>query len=139
MKLLSTHGLLIFFLVIIGCENKDKIQEEQLQKEVLEVHDELMPRMQDIEQLKRELEERKETLDSLADEQVALFNELINQLSESGESMMDWMRNYSQEYKEMKHDEIMDYLDDQKEKVEEAKEKINRAIDAAESELKEYD
>ena len=127
--------LLALGLVLFSCSDKDKDQEKALEKEVLDIHDEVMPKMRDIENLKKELTERQESLDSLADEQARLLEELTTQLNESGESMMDWMRNYSREFKEMKHEEIMKYLEDQKEKVQEVKERVNNAIDAVHREL----
>jgi len=132
-------SLLTLFL-LIGCsENLQKKQEEELEKEVLEIHDEVMPQMGEVARLRDELEKRKESLDSLASKQAQIIDELIAQLSEANQGMMDWMRNYSADFANMKHDEVMDYLEEQRKSVEDVHSEIGKAIEDAKHQLEKPD
>ena len=132
-------SLLAIFLLVSCTENRQKKEEEELEKEVLSIHDEVMPQMGEVARLRDELEKRKENLDSLATEQAAIIDELITQLSEANESMMDWMRDYSADFSNMRHDEIMDYLDEQRMRVEDVQSKIKKAIKDAKEQLEKPD
>jgi len=124
---------LVLFMVSCG---PGPSKTDELEKEVLGIHDEMMPRLGDVARLKDELDKRRENLDSLAVEQAKIIDALLVELTEASESMIAWMRNYSGDFAEMKEKEITEYLEGQQKQIREVREKINRAIESAEREIK---
>lgn len=82
-----------------GCQPKQEVKEEtplEIYIEAIEIHDEVMPKMEEIHRLKKQLQNR---IDSLQQADSVLHQEQIGQLQagrlaleEAGEAMMHWMR-----------------------------------------------
>ena len=72
---------------------KKKAEYEELFHQVLNVHDEVMPRIGDIPQLKSEL---KKIADTSSNSKI--YREAEDQLVESDSLMMDWMHRFSDEF-----------------------------------------
>ncbi len=104
----------LLFLFLFSCTSKEK-QIESLKSEVIDIHDEVMPRMNEVMQLKKELVERGNSIDSSQIETLAEIQSHILYLEEADEEMMNWMRNYDPEMKDMTEEEKIAYL--KKEKV----------------------
>jgi len=114
-------------------------EENTLASEVMEVHDEVMPKMAEVNRLSRELgnyyEANKETISAELDGQIELVQ---RELEKADDGMMGWMANYQQPgtlREEKTHEEIMAYLKEQKELINEVAEQINSSIEKA-TELK---
>ena len=137
----------LFLAVIIGfaaiaCESGPTEEEQQnsLKDEVMEIHDEVMPKMGEMNTLKNELLADAESLatDTTIVENIEISNELkliAAELEEANKSMMDWMRNYKPTFDEQTHEEIMQYLEDQKVKAGEVKTKILTTIEKAKAKI----
>ena len=87
-------------LVFIACKNKDyesKQLEDQevstLYDEVMDIHDNVMPKMQDISKLRREL--RKQIVEA---KDSSIIMKDILYLNKADDAMMDWMARFSEEY-----------------------------------------
>jgi len=83
-------------LCAISCAedtSKKKAEYEELFHQVLNVHDEVMPRIGDIPQLKSEL---KKIADTSSNSKI--YREAEDQLVESDSLMMDWMHRFSDEF-----------------------------------------
>jgi len=117
----------VFFL-FAGCERKTSSL-DALYKEVMVVHDEVMPWMSDIMRYKKQIREK---VDSTADGEATELKALMNQLDAADKAMMDWMRNFSRnDYKVMSEEEASAYLQDQKQKIEEVRKTMREALDKA--------
>jgi len=119
--------LLIPFL-IISCESKDK-EIEKLKSETIAIHDEVMPKMDNIMKLKKSL---RSMTDSVSTEKNQTIQELIISLEESDKAMMNWMRNYDPQMKDMSDDEKIEYLKNQKSSIQEVSELMKSSISEAE-------
>lgn len=140
-------GLALFFLLsyfFISCSvNEEKEREQAMKKEIMDIHDNLMPKMDDIMKLKSELKERKETLandTSIIDstihaKTIQQTDSLIHALDNADESMMDWMRNYDALTEDMSHEENMEYLLEEKAKIEEVRLEMLSSIKEAQNVL----
>ena len=91
-----------------------------LQKEVIAVHDEVMPKMGEISQLEKTLRQEREKLAQLEvpdSTQMELLLAEITRLKQANERMMDWMRNYEAPSPEQDQAEALSYLNEQMEKI----------------------
>ena len=129
MKRLIALFMLVLPMVLSSRESP-KAKEEKLAKEVLQLHDEVMPKMQDMMRLKKELKKNIKDLDSISKE-VEDVNKMIGNLDQADKDMMDWMHNYNGAQDLYTHEEIMQYLQAEKAKMEKIKEDTDNAINAA--------
>jgi len=123
-KFITLLGLAVVFL---SCgKDTDKVLE--LESEVMTIHDEVMPRMDDIMTLKAALSKKIMKMDSLQNEGISgntLATERIaaadfnQKLNESDKLMMDWMHNYrGDSAKKLKPQQAILYFETEKKKIE---------------------
>jgi alanyl-tRNA synthetase len=121
-----------------ACEKKaDKVQE--LETEVLAIHDEVMPQMDDIMSLKSQLSKKIQSLDSLQNEGVSSNTtaeerikavDLNQRLNDSDKLMMDWMHAYrGDSAKKLDPKAAVLYFEQQKEKILLVKQQTVKAIE----------
>jgi hypothetical protein len=107
-------------------------EQDQLWDEVMAEHDEVMPKMSEIKRLERELTAmigEESSLDAEAQEKVG---QVVQQLSAAGEGMMSWMsqiRQLEPMREEMDHEQIIEYLKGEKEKITKVKEDMLNSIE----------
>jgi hypothetical protein len=128
-------NIIIFALlpILFACDSSKK-EQETLNAEVLAVHDEVMPKIGELEKVARKLNNLADSL-SVDSTQATLIRMLQIQSAEvknANESMMVWMRQYDSEYasKVESHKEVMKYFNDQLVKVTKVKEDMNGALEA---------
>ena len=132
--------MLAIFFITSGCSStgdqdctSDECLKKQAYDDVIAVHDEVMPKMSYISELKGQIEERlNTTADSLV---IASWQELMVNLDVADEAMWVWMRQFNSDLEEVAIDEAMAYLKEEQEKIDEVARKINEAITAAEENL----
>ncbi|MFT4831157.1 MAG: hypothetical protein ACI815_000800 [Psychroserpens sp.] len=125
----------IFSLVFLACKEEKKVPNKNTQmKEVMAVHDELMPKMGKIGRLVGELNKLEDST-----EEGQLYTEAKLELQEANKAMMDWMKELGDrfDYEEiLKGKELteqkQEWLNEEEEKVKVLKEKINGSIERAE-------
>lgn len=121
-----------------SCDKKaDKVQE--LETEVLAIHDEVMPQMDDIMSLKSQLSKKIQSMDSLQNEGVSSNTtaearikavDLNQRLNESDKLMMDWMHAYrGDSAKKLNPEAAVLYFEQQKEKILLVKQQTVKAIE----------
>lgn len=135
MKAQHLSTILALLLLVVACGNNTealKEQENNLANEVMDIHDEVMPKMAEINRLSRTLQDyyeaNKETISDELDGQIELMQ---RELEKADDGMMGWMANYQQPtaLRETKtHEEIMTYLQEQKKEVSEVAEQINSSL-----------
>jgi len=128
---LKVSGILIFSL-LLSCESKKK-EVEKLQAETIEIHDEVMPKMDDIMRLKKSL---KSEQDSVSSEKHEKIQALIVSLEKADEAMMNWMRNYDPKMENMSEAEKLEYLKNQKAAISKVSQQMKSSISGAEEFLK---
>ncbi|HNP19163.1 MAG TPA: hypothetical protein PKL31_12060 [Fulvivirga sp.] len=98
-------------------EIPDDVQVEQtLYDEVIGVHDEIMPKLEDMMNLKGDLQEKADLLsqDEKQSEKVAEMEVAIKNLEGADEAMMNWMRNFKPQRDNVSHDAVVEYYTKQK-------------------------
>jgi hypothetical protein len=129
-------GILI---ILSGCGQKSNDKEHRedesgnkaLYDEVMNVHDEVMPKMNDIYKLKEELKKRLANSPDISEEKRQHIQNTILRLDSANESMMVWMRNFNPIPDSLGEEKAREYLEQEKEKVGKVKKDVLKAIDDA--------
>jgi hypothetical protein len=99
-----------FVLSFAACDNSDKEAESKLNQEIMKVHDEVMPKMSELNRMKRQIGAFK---DAVPDDNAEMKDSLINailMLAKTEDNMNDWMGSYKYPNPDIKHEEMMKYL-----------------------------
>jgi hypothetical protein len=131
--------LSLFWLLSCGPDKKAE-DREALYKSMMEVHDEVMPEMGTISSLQKQIKEKLEGLDENDENYMAEKNELESlhqELKNAHDGMMMWMRQLKRgnDLEQMPHDEAIDYLKDEYEKISQVKDGMLQSIENAKNYL----
>lgn len=114
-------------LVVQACNQNNK-EQDQLFKEVMAIHDEVMPKMGTLRKLSKQIELQ---LDSLEVGNTQIDNKMkrkmesaVKKLDDANESMMEWMRQFEQLEEGTPHEEALKYLKDQKQLMEKVRDNM---------------
>ena len=136
----------VFALYSCGENNSVKTESEddptlevrKLEKEVIDVHDEVMPKLAELNNTRKKLIDKLYSPDSVGNSLV--INETIDRLEEADSLMWDWMHNYSRPDYSTNLDSIRNYLDAELVKVRVMRDKFwssfndgNKLLDELES------
>ncbi|MEZ4969366.1 MAG: hypothetical protein R2814_06865 [Flavobacteriaceae bacterium] len=130
--------LILSVIIAVAHSCKDQNKENSQMKDVMAIHDEVMPKMGTIGQLVSELDQ-KITNDTSSNDYVTAKEDL----KAAHKAMMDWMKNFGDRFD---GDEILKgkalteekqkWLDEEETKVKALKEQINSSIEQAQDLLK---
>ncbi len=113
-----------------------KAVQDKLYDEVMFIHDEVMPKMTNITGLTKELKGKKSKLVNskceFENEDEAKINKVLDRLSVAEEEMWDWMHEFKRP-EEGSHEEIMQYLEGEKIKIDNVRQNMLASIRAAET------
>lgn len=143
---MNVKTLAVLSLVALVSCNQEKDQVQEAEKEVLTIHDEVMPKMDDVMKLKQGLTARIARLDSMQEDGVSSTTlaeerlkatDLSRQLVLADSLMMEWMYQYrGDSAKALPSDQALQYFSKEKEKITVVKEKTLKSIQEAEGFLK---
>ena len=102
--------------------------EDSLFSVVMGIHDEIMPKIQDIFNIKTALEDKLSNSE-VNNDSLAL---IIDELKQAEAGMMNWMRSFKPD-KTVGHDSLMQYYRSEKEKIEKVKEEMESSLEKAKS------
>jgi len=132
MRTLTLLTLITIFFTSCGPDQK-AIQKAKFD-EVMAIHDEVMPKMGTIRKLAKSFQVKADSLisvDSLSSDVQEYANVAI-ELQGASESMMVWMRAFSEPEEGTAHEEVLKFYDEELSKVMEVREKMLSAIEKAE-------
>lgn len=117
---------ILIFATVTAC-NKSEDKQKVMIDEVMAIHDEVMPKMDDIMTLKSSLDSAiKVSPDSVK------AKELYSALDSADNQMMDWMQAYNpDQVKGKSEEEVTKYYADEKAKISSVKELTNKSIEEA--------
>lgn len=129
-------GVLSLLLMTFGisCGPSQKEKEEALRSEVMAIHDEVMPRTEELFRFRKRLQGMVDSLlvHDMTDTLLRFkAQQLIMRLREADDSMRHWMHNYNGGAGLYEHTEVMQYLQAEKEKILGVQKAITEAIDSA--------
>jgi hypothetical protein len=105
---------------------------QALGEEVMKVHDEVMPRMNDIYKLKEGLK-KKLSETGVPDDKKKEIEQTITQLDSASDGMMVWMRAFNPQPDSLDEEKTREYLENEMNKVKKVQENIQQAIAKAEA------
>ncbi|MCS6981576.1 MAG: hypothetical protein NZM65_05195 [Flavobacteriales bacterium] len=126
----------MIFFIPWACGPSKREKEEQLRREVMSIHDEVMPRTEDLYRLRKKIQAVLDSLDTLPLTDTLLRHkarQLILMLRSADDSMMHWMHNYNGGAGLYDHMELMKYLNEEKQKILGVRQAIQEAIDSAQA------
>ncbi len=138
--------LLAFLVTFSGCQKSgedhdhaDDIHESEnspnqaLYDEVMNIHDEVMPKMNDLHKAKTSLQTRLE-MPGLGENEKQDLQNKIARIDSASESMMVWMRQFNPIPDSAGEDKARAYLENELVKVKDVRENILRALKTAAAE-----
>lgn len=151
MKRFHYFGLLIVISGLAACGGRTGATDAgpaepenaivQLQAEVMAIHDDVMPKTGQINQLSRQLRAYLEQHSELNEATRSTINETVTALEQAEEAMMDWMASYgglTRQMEQMKTEEIVKTLETEKQNISEVREQMLSSIAAGEQLLAEF-
>lgn len=102
-------------------EEQQKMEQVALEKDVMKVHDEVMPKAGDLKRMERELKAYLGEDSQLDEETKSKVEEIAALLNKAHEGMMTWMAEYgtlSSGFSKMDQKAILDALEGEKKKIE---------------------
>ena len=139
----SVFMLLLSVLILSSCNQNTSEKKaatgalnpvEEKRSQVMAIHDEIMPHMGTLMNLKKQLKERAAGLDStksLDQEQLISVQASIEQLEVADEAMMQWMRTYKDPADSVSQQEAMEYLELKEQEIIEVKEIMQESEETA--------
>jgi hypothetical protein len=122
MKLITL--IACFGLLSMACTDTKK-QEKDLLKDVIEIHDEAMAKSEQAIKSKMQLDSMAKSDNSLKQPEI---NKVINDLTTADKKMEDWMHQFNADNTGKSHEEIMQYLADQRKKVAQVNNQLSTAV-----------
>jgi hypothetical protein len=113
---------------------QDKTQTSENQKlynEVMKVHDEVMPKMNDIHKLKMAIKERIEKNQNLSKVERMKLDAMYAKLDSANDGMMVWMREFRPLPDSVGEEKAKKYLENEMERVNAVRKRMLDAIEAA--------
>ncbi|TYP72806.1 hypothetical protein [Aquimarina intermedia] len=141
-KLSNLVFILTALLLTYSCDSLSKEEEafDKKMQEIIDVHDEVMPKMGEMSALIKNLESKIDTTNATRNYKQAQQN-----LKDGYDFMMEWMSDFSQKFphddknKELSNEELnvkMKILEQEEVEVKELRDQINSSIQNAKSVLK---
>lgn len=138
--------LVLPLLLLMGCGKSENANEHEghemddtnpnqaLFEKVMDMHDEVMPQMSDIYNLKKDLQEMITNSPDLVGERKRKVEALIITLDSANNAMMDWMHGFVPPEDTMEKEAARVYLEEQMEKIRGVKAAMQEAIEKAKTE-----
>jgi hypothetical protein len=111
--------------------NTEENPNQALYDQVMDIHDEVMPKAEDIYQLKKELQEKIASSPNLIAEKKQELELAIAQLDSADQSMMDWMHHFHPLPDSADQEKARAYLESEMEKIKKVRELTNESIEKA--------
>ena len=128
--------LSIISLCLFSCGETDAVKLEKLHTEIMVVHDDVMPKMSELNRMKRQLNAFKNVVSS---ENAALKDSLITSIlliSKSEDLMSDWMKSYDYPNEKIATPQMSKYLIAQKDSIKNIGESVYMSLAIAHGFLK---
>lgn len=138
----SVAGLLTVATFLLACKS-DEDAVKKAENEVFAIHDEVMPKIDDVMKLRKRLNQRIARLDSASvgssaagtlrtDEEKEQARLLSRNLTNADSLMMGWMSHYNGDtLTKLSPDDALRYLSDQKDQITDVQTKLNTSVDQA--------
>lgn len=129
-------------LLLTACNtgSTEATQQEELETDVMAIHDDAMAKMGDIYKLRRSFRSLRDTLAAQQTDTATLqaLQQQIDELNQADEVMMVWMRNY-QAPDTLQHEQAMAYLQQELQKIKRVQTVMDSTMQAARQTYQQYE
>ena len=139
MKTLSKVLFIVVLGALISCGKSgkditasdpvDDDANQALYDQVMDIHDEVMPKMNDLYKLKKQLQDSIAKTPAMVEEAKKELELTIQQLDSASNSMMVWMRQFSPPTDSVSEEALREYLEAQLELVKKMREDVMEALE----------
>jgi hypothetical protein len=126
-KTIALLTLLAFTFTYCGQKKAEEDPNKVLYNQVMDIHDEVMPSMDELYRLKKDLEEKIKNSPDLVADKKQQMEQTVLLLDSASKSMMSWMREFSPE--EYEKEAQRDYLEKELKRVQTVKDVMLKALD----------
>ncbi|MBX2967316.1 MAG: hypothetical protein KF845_14315 [Cyclobacteriaceae bacterium] len=126
-KTIALLTLLTFTLTYCGQKKTEEDPNKALYNEVMDIHDEVMPGMEELFRLKKKLEQEISNSPDLVEGKKQELEQTILLLDSASKSMMVWMREFSPE--DYEKEKQRDYLESELKRVNTVKDVMLEALE----------
>ena len=136
------------FLVLMSCgktrehaghsESDDGTSGEAnqaLYDQVMDIHDEVMPKMEDIYKMKIELLEKIANTPGMVEEKRKELEAIISNLDSTNNAMMDWMHNFNPVPDSVDQEKAREYLETEMERIKKVRDRTIEALGRAKEKI----
>ena len=140
MKIVPNLFILFTLLATFGCREKshdahdhgvdsvENMDNQELYDQVMQIHNEVMPKMNDLYKAKTSLKGKISSNPAMDEEEKKNITAKIAKLDSAGESMMIWMRQFSPIPDSLGEEKARAYLQNEMSRVKQVKENIETAL-----------
>ena len=107
----------VFILSILGCKPETKLDEKQVYEEMMDIHNKVMPKMSEVNAVKRDLMDFNHNLD---ENSLTVKDSVLNtimKLSDTEDRMSDWMDAISERNKKIVPAAMLAFLKNEKDTI----------------------
>lgn len=104
-----------------------------LYDQVMDIHDEVMPKMEDLYKAKKALEERIAANPNMAADQKKELEGMISGLDSANMAMMDWMHNFNPLPDSVDQEAAREYLETEMERIRKVRDLTNETLEKVKS------
>ena len=108
---------------------------QALYYQVMDIHDEVMPRMEDIYKLKKDIQDKIAKSPDMVMEKKQHLERIITNLDSVNTAMMDWMHNFKPLPDSVDEEKAREYLETEMERIKKVRDAVIEAIDKAKEEV----
>ena len=130
------------FLVLVACggtsehANHDMDMEgdspnQALYNQVIDIHDEVMPKMEDLYKFKKACQEKIANTPTMPAEQKKDLENTIVELDSANNAMMDWMHNFNPKPDSTDQEAAREYLETEMERIKKVRDLTNETLEKA--------
>ncbi|MBX2901526.1 MAG: hypothetical protein KF775_17880 [Cyclobacteriaceae bacterium] len=139
----STFVLILFLMLSSACTQQQQASvateetdnpNQVLYDQVMDVHDEVMPKMDEIMKLKRQLKEQIANTPDMVVERKQQLEKIISNLDSASTAMMNWMHKFNPLPDTADQEKARAYLEVEMERIRSVKNLMLESIDKAKSE-----
>ena len=146
MKILAKY-LFLGLILLAGCgksahEHHDSEEEspinnpnQALYDQVMDIHDDVMPKSDEIYQLKKEIKDKIANSKDLEPDKKKMLEQIVAELDSADHSMMDWMHKFKPLPDSADQELAREYLENEMERIKNVRELINGSLQKAKEEL----
>jgi Mg2+ and Co2+ transporter CorA len=114
-----------------GASDHSDNPNQALYDQVMDIHDEVMPKMEDMYKLKKDLQDKIANSPAMVEEQKKELEGMIANLDSASNAMMDWMHNFNPLPDSVDQEAAREYLENEMERIKKVRDQTNETIEKA--------